>query len=88
MIDVIAQTGKNLDADSHSVEFGAKLTHPEWAAWIEASAYTYAQARAELDLANGTFYRRIAKAPTHIDRLAMRALYEGLEPFTTKDIAP
>lgn len=55
--------------------------HPEWAAWIEASAYTHADARRELGLANGTFYRRIAKAPTLIDRLAMRSLYEGLEPY-------
>lgn len=56
--------------------------HPEWAAWMEASAYTHAVARQELGLANGTFYRRIAKEPTLIDRLALRALYEGLEPFT------
>lgn len=55
--------------------------HPEWAAWIEASAYTHADARRELGLANGTFYRRIAREPTLIDRLAMRALYEGLEPY-------
>jgi hypothetical protein len=55
--------------------------HPEWAAWIEASAYTHAVARSELGLANGTFYRRIAREPTLIDRLAMRALYEGLEPY-------
>lgn len=55
--------------------------HPKWAAWIEASAYTHAVARQELGLANGTFYRRIARAPTLVDRLAMRALYEGLEPY-------
>jgi len=55
--------------------------HPEWAAWIEASAYTHAVARSELGLANGTFYRRIAREPTLIDRIAMRALYEGLEPY-------
>lgn len=81
MIEITAQTGKKSGADSRSVEFGAKPTHPEWAAWIEGSAYTYADARRELGLANGTFYRRIAKAPTVIDRLAMRALYEGLAPF-------
>lgn len=55
--------------------------HPKWAAWIEASAYTHAVARQELGLANGTFYRRISREPTLIDRLAMRALYEGLEPY-------
>lgn len=60
------------------------MTHPEWRAWMEASAYRPEQARRELGLANGTFYRRITKAPTHIDRLAMRALYEGLKPFTTE----
>ena len=59
----------------------AHEVHPEWAAWIEASAYTHADARRELGLANGTFYRRIAREPTLIDRLAMRALYEGLEPY-------
>lgn len=59
--------------------------HPEWAAWIEASAYTHAVARQELGLANGTFYRRIAREPTLIDRLAMRALYEGLEPYGAGD---
>lgn len=55
--------------------------HPEWSAWFEASAYSHANARRELGLPNGTFYRRIAKAPTLIDRLAMRSLYEGLEPY-------
>ena len=79
MIELIQQTGKTSDAKLPSV-------HPEWAAWVEAGAYTHAVAREELQLANGTFYRRIAKEPTHIDRLAMRALYEGLEPFTTKRI--
>lgn len=59
--------------------------HPEWAAWFEASAYTHADARRELGLTNGTFYRRIAKAPTLIDRLAMRSLYEGLEPYGAED---
>lgn len=59
--------------------------HPEWAAWFEASAYTHADARRELGLPNGTFYRRIAKAPTLIDRLAMRSLYEGLEPYGAED---
>lgn len=62
------------------------MTHPDWKAWMEASVYRPEQARRELGLANGTFYRRISKEPTHIDRLAMRALYEGLEPFTTKRI--
>lgn len=57
--------------------------HPEWEAWFEASAYTPEVARKELGMANGTFYRRIAKEPSNVDRLAMRALYEGLEPFTT-----
>ncbi len=80
MIEVLQQSGKRDEKVSHFV-------HPEWAAWIEASAYTHADARRELGLANGTFYRRIAKAPTHIDRLAMRALYEGLEPFNEKEIA-
>lgn len=60
--------------------------HPDWQHWMDASAYSREEARKELNLANGTFFRRIAKEPTHIDRLAMRALYEGLEPFTTKRI--
>ena len=64
---------------------GPRPVHPEWAAWIEASAYTHAVARQELGLANGTFYRRIAREPTLIDRLAMRALYEGLEPYGAGD---
>lgn len=55
--------------------------HPDWQRWMDACVYTHIEARKELGLANGTFYRRIAKAPTLIDRLAMRALYEGLEPY-------
>lgn len=55
--------------------------HPEWARWMAESAYTHADARRELGLPNGTFYRRIAKEPTLIDRLAMRSLYEGLLPY-------
>ena len=58
-----------------------RIVHPEWEHWMAESVYTHAQARQELGLPNGTFYRRIAKAPTLIDRLAMRSLYEGLEPF-------
>lgn len=75
MIEVTTQNGKSSKDDSHNV-------HPDWQAWIDASAYTMADARRELGLPNGTFYRRIAKEPTVIDRLAMRALYEGLEPFS------
>jgi hypothetical protein len=55
--------------------------HPEWQKWMDDSEYSREDARKELGLANGTFYRRIAKEPTLIDRLAMRSLYEGLEPF-------
>lgn len=75
-----------IDHDSHNgtPETGAHPIHPEWAAWIEASAYTMADARKELGLPNGTFYRRISKEPTMVDRLAMRALYEGLEPFSVE----
>ena len=80
MIELIQQTGKQETKVSHSV-------HPEWQAWMDASAYTCTDARAELGLANGTFYRRIAKAPTLLDRLAMGALYEGLEPFNEKEKA-
>lgn len=57
------------------------IVHPEWQHWMDESVYSHAQAREELGLANGTFYRRIAKEPSHMDRLAMRALFEGLEPF-------
>lgn len=57
------------------------ITHSDWQSWMDASVYTHADAKRELGLPNGTFYRRIAKEPTQIDRLAMRALYEGLEPF-------
>ena len=80
MIEIITQSGNKSNASLPQV-------HPEWAAWIEASAYTHAVARRELGLPNGTFYRRIAKEPTQVDRLAMRALYEGLEPFTLTEIA-
>lgn len=55
--------------------------HPQWEAWFEASAYTPEVARKELGMANGTFYRRIKSAPDMITRLAMAALYEGLEPW-------
>jgi hypothetical protein len=58
------------------------VVHPDWAAWMEASVYTHKQARDELGISNGAFYRRIAKAPTRVDLLAMRALYEGLEPYS------
>lgn len=59
--------------------------HPQWQQWMDDSAYSHADARRELGLANGTFYRRIAKAPTLIDRLAMRSLYEGLAPYGAGD---
>lgn len=55
--------------------------HPEWEAWFEASAYTPEVAHKELGMANGTFYRRIKSAPDTVTRLAMAALYEGLEPW-------
>jgi hypothetical protein len=57
-------------------------THPEWEAWFEASAYTPEIARKELGLANGTFYRRIKSAPDSLTRLAMAALYEGLDGWS------
>ncbi len=57
------------------------IVHAEWQHWMDESVYTHAQACKELGLANGTFYRRIAKEPSQVDRLAMRALFEGLEPF-------
>jgi hypothetical protein len=57
------------------------VVHPDWQRWMDESVYTHADAKRELGLANGTFYRRISKAPSLIDQLAMRALYEGLEPF-------
>lgn len=56
--------------------------HPDWEAWFQASAYTPEIARKELGLANGTFYRRIKSPPDSVTRLAMAALYEGLEPFS------
>ena len=59
----------------------SKNIHPEWAHWMDESAYTHEDARQELQLPKSTFYRRISKEPTHIDRLAMSSLYEGLEPF-------
>jgi hypothetical protein len=64
-----------------SREKKSHFVHPDWQHWMDESVYTHADARRELGLANGTFYRRIAKAPSLIDRLAMRSLYEGLEPF-------
>lgn len=73
MIEVL-QSGKARSEKTPNV-------HPDWQHWMDESTYTHAQAREELGLANGTFYRRIAKAPTLVDRLAMRALFEGLEPF-------
>jgi hypothetical protein len=79
MIELTKQSGSPRRVETPAV-------HPDWQAWIDASAYQHADARRELGLANGTFYRRIAKAPTLIDQLAMRALYEGLEPFATKRI--
>jgi hypothetical protein len=57
------------------------VIHPDWQRWMDDSAYRRCDARKELGLPNGTFYRRIAKEPTLIDRLAMRSLYEGLEPY-------
>ena len=80
MIEVITQNGSCETSK-------APIVHPEWNAWMEASAYTREDARKELGLANGTFYRRIAKEPTHIDRLAMRALWEGFEPITAWESA-
>jgi len=73
MITII-QSGKKKSAKTPTV-------HAEWQHWMDESVYSHAQAREELGLANGTFYRRIAKEPTRVDRLAMRALFEGLEPF-------
>lgn len=70
----ISQNGKGKDKKT-------PIVHPDWQHWMTESTYTHAQAREELGLPNGTFYRRIAKAPSQIDRLAMRALFEGLEPF-------
>jgi hypothetical protein len=63
-------------------------THAEWHAWFEASAYTPEIARKELGLANGTFYRRIKSAPDAVTRLAMAALYEGIEPWRSDDVDP
>lgn len=76
MIEVIKQSGTSEAKKSPAV-------NPDWQAWIDASAYQHEYARCKIVLAHGTFYRRIAKPPTHIDRLAMRALYEGLEPFAS-----
>lgn len=73
MIDII-QNGKTKRAKT-------PIVHPAWQHWMDESVYTHAQARQELGLANGTFYRRIAKAPSLLDQLAMRALFEGLSPF-------
>lgn len=70
----ITQSGKATKEKTPTV-------HAEWQHWMDESVYTHAQARNELGLANGTFYRRIARAPSQVDRLAMRALFEGLEPF-------
>lgn len=80
MIELIKQSGKV----AREIE---RLVHPDWQAWMDASVYTHADAKRELGLPNGTFYRRMAKAPTLIDQLAMRALYEGLDPFTAQEQA-
>lgn len=58
--------------------------HPDWQAWFDASAYSHEDARKELGLANGTFYRQIKKSPGPLARLAMRALYEGLDPWVAE----
>ncbi len=81
MIEVISQSGKRKRDFQHEV-------HPDWETWMDESVYTHADAKRELGLANGTFYRRIAKAPTLIDKLAMRALYEGLEPYQASQFQP
>jgi hypothetical protein len=56
--------------------------HAGWESWFDASAYTPEIARKELGLANGTFYRRIKSAPDALTRLAMAALYEGLDGWS------
>lgn len=58
-----------------------RRAHPEWEAWMDACAYTHEEARRELGLANGTFYRQIKNPPDTVTRLAMAALWEGLEPY-------
>lgn len=55
--------------------------HPDWEQWMEACAYTPEQARKELGLANGTFYRQVKCPPDAVMRLAMAACWEGLEGF-------
>jgi hypothetical protein len=57
------------------------VAHPTWRDWMDLCAYTPELARKELGLANGTFYRRIKSEPDALTRLAMAALYEGLEPW-------
>jgi hypothetical protein len=52
---------------------------------MSESAYTPEQARRELGMANGTFYRQIQQEPDPVMRLAMAALYEGLTPWNDKD---
>jgi hypothetical protein len=71
-----------IEVTTPTVVKNANATHPEWETWFDASAYTPEIARKELGLANGTFYRRIKSAPDAVTRLAMAALYEGLEPWS------
>lgn len=83
-----AQNGSSKeDNDSRLVE---RYVHPDWEHWMAESCYSREEARQELGWANGTFYRRIAKAPTLVDRLAMAALFEGLPEWTaqTADMIP
>jgi hypothetical protein len=60
-------------------------THPEWSGWMTACAYRSEEARRELGLPNGTFYRQIQHPPDTVTRLAMAALYEGLMPWNDRD---
>jgi hypothetical protein len=59
--------------------------HPDWAHWMDASCYGREEARKLLGLRNGTFYRRITKEPSLLDRLAMAALWEGLSEWTEEN---
>jgi hypothetical protein len=59
--------------------------HPDWSGWMEACAYRSEEARRELGMANGTFYRQIQREPDLVTRLAMAALYEALTPWNDKD---
>ena len=78
MVIKIVQSGSSKKPKTPKIE---REVDPEWEHWMTESAYSREDARRELQLANGTFYRRIAKPPTHCDRLAMAALYEGITPF-------